>query len=248
MQEHKRHRGAAGRIADEKIGPEPKRATQEVIERFKSLADLAGTVSDALDELGIVGCVGASELRPTIPDRRIVGCAITVRNAPQRRDPHINVTENHNLMTEVEGINQADPGDVLVIEGLRHISNMGGIMATTAKRQGLAGAVVDGGVRDVGHSRSLGFPIWSRDISPVTGKWRIVTEEINVPVTIAGIKVHPGDLVVADETGVCFVPQDLIAEVLKRCEAADKKEEAWVSGLDKGMSIPELVKKIYGLK
>ena len=248
MPERKRPKGAAGRMSDDKIGPEPKRAKKAVIERFKSLKDLSGTVSDVLDQMGIVGCVGASELRPTIPDTCIVGTAITVRNVPQRRNTHVNSTENQVLMAEIEGINQADPGDVLVIEGLRHISNMGGIMATTAKRQGLAGAVVDGGVRDIGHSRSIGFPIWSKDVSPITGKWRVVTEKINVKVTIAGIAVQPGDLVIADETGVCFVPQDLIEDVLERCEAADKKEEKWIEGLDQGMSIPDLVKKIYGSK
>jgi 4-hydroxy-4-methyl-2-oxoglutarate aldolase len=171
--------------------------------------------------------------------------AITVRNVPQRRDTYINCTEKKNLMTEVEGIHQAEPGDVLVIQGLRKTSNMGGIMATTAKRQGLAGAVVDGGVRDIGHSRSIDFPVWSKDVSPVTGKWRIVTEEINGKVTICGIPVQAGDLVVADETGICFVPQHLIEDVLEQCEATDNKEEKWVQGLEKGMSIPDLVKQIF---
>ena len=59
--------------------------------------------------------------------------------------------------------------------------------------------MVDGGVRDVGQSRSIGFPIWSRDISPITGKWRCVTVEVNGPVSIAGLAVRPGDLVIADE-------------------------------------------------
>ena len=245
MPERKQHKGSAGRVPDERIGPQPKRPKKAVIERYQKLKDATGTISDVLDQMGIVGCIGASELRPTISNASIVGIAITVRNVPQRRNTHVNSTEKQVLMAEVEGIHQADPGDVLVIQGLRDISNMGGIMATTAKRQGIAGAVVDGGVRDVGHSRSIDFPIWSRDVSPVTGKWRIVTEEINGKVTIAGITVQPGDLVIADETGVCFVPQNLIEDVLERCEAADKKEEKWVQGLDKGMSIPDLVKQIF---
>ena len=151
-------------------------------------------------------------------------------------------------MAEIEGVNQAEPGDVLVIQGLRDISNMGGIIATISKRQGLAGAVVDGGIRDIGHSRSLNFPIWSKDVSPITGKWRVVTEEINGKVTIHGISVQPGDLVIADETGVCFVPQNLIEDVLKKCEAIHDKEGEWVENLDKGLSIPAIVKKIYAKK
>ena len=245
MAKSRRHKGSAGRVPDERIGSTPPRPAKGIIERYQKLNDATGTISDVLDQMGIVGCIGASELRPTIPTARIVGIAITVRNVPQRRNTHVNSTEKQVLMAEVEGIHQADPGDILVIEGLPHISNMGGIMATTAKRQGLAGAVVDGGVRDVGHSRSIDFPIWSKDISPVTGKWRLVTEEINGKVTIMGISVQPGDLVVADETGVCFVPQHLIDDVLERCEAADQKENKWVQGLDKGMSIPDLVKQIF---
>lgn len=239
------HKGSAGVLADDRIGAAPRRAKKSVIERFLKLNDLSGTVSDILDGMGIVGCVGASILRPTIPAARIVGTAITVRNVPQRKDPHVVATANTNFMAEIEGIHQADPGDVLVIQGLRDISNMGGVMATTAKRQRLAGAVVDGGVRDIGHSRSLDFPIWSKDVSPITGKWRIVTEQVNVKVTIHGISVEPGDLVIADETGVCFVPLRLIDEVLERCEAVHNKEGGWVENLDKGLKIPDLVKKIY---
>jgi 4-hydroxy-4-methyl-2-oxoglutarate aldolase len=170
---------------------------------------------------------------------------MTVRNTPQPLDPHLAVTQNDNLMSEVEGINQCEPGDILVIQGLSDISNMGGIMATIASRQGLAGAIVDGGVRDVGHSRRLNFPIWSKDISPITGKWRCATQQINGVVTVMGVSVTPGDLVIADETGVCFVPEDLILEVLELCEAADAKEAEWVQRLDEGMSIPDLVQKIY---
>ena len=87
---------------------------------------------------------------------------------------------------------------------------------------------MDGGIRDVHHSRSLGFPLWSRDISPVTGKWRAVTQEINGPVSIGGVAVEAGDLVIADETGVCFVPARLIEEVLVECEEIHSKEEDWI--------------------
>lgn len=245
MPAHQQHKGSAGRLPDSRIGPQPKRVSKEIITRFEKLKDMAGTVSDVLDQMGIVGCVGTSSLRPTIASARVVGTAITVRNVTQRNAPYANAERKEVRMAEVEGINQAEPGDVLVIQGLRNISNMGGIMATIAERQGLAGAVVDGGIRDVGHSRSLNFPIWSKDISPVTGKWRAVTEEVNGPVVIDGISIQAGDLVIADETGVCFVPQHLVEEVIKRCEAAASKEDSWSDALDKGMSIPDIVKRIY---
>jgi 4-hydroxy-4-methyl-2-oxoglutarate aldolase len=87
--------------------------------------------------------------------------------------------------------------------------------------------------------------VWSKNVSPITGKWRCVTQEINGPINVFGIGVNPGDLVVADETGICFVPQALIEDVLALCEAADAKEAEWVEKLDAGLSIPDLVKRIY---
>lgn len=240
-----KHKGNAGFISDDRIGPSPRPIDPGIIARYKKLNDATGTISDILDARGIKGTIPASRLRPTIADACIVGRAVTVRNTPQVLDPFHAVQRNDNLMCEVEGINQADPGDVLVIQGLEGISNMGGIMATIASRQQLSGAVVDGGVRDVGHSRKLGFPVWSKDVSPITGKWRCITQEINGPVAIHGVTVHPGDLVVADETGICFIPQDIIEAVLVECEAADAKEIEWVEKLNAGLSIPDLVKRIY---
>jgi regulator of RNase E activity RraA len=82
-------------------------------------------------------------------------------------------------MAEFEAHNLAQKGDVLVIQGVADVSNMGGISAQTGKRQGEIGAIVQGGVRDVAHSRALDYPVWASDITPVTGKWRIETMEIN---------------------------------------------------------------------
>jgi len=73
-------------------------------------------------------------------------------------------------------------------------------------------------VRDIAHSRALGYPVWASDITPVTGKWRLETVEINGPIQIGGVRVAPGDLVVADDTGVCFIPRDVVLEVLEGAE------------------------------
>lgn len=148
------------------------RLPNEILTGFSNLADLAGTVSDAMDELGIIGVVPASVLKPTIPNSRLVGPAVTVRNIPQNTQAYKGAKERISKMAEIEGHNLSQPGDVLVIEGLDNISNMGGISASIGKRQGEAGAIVEGAIRDVDHSRSIGFPIWSRGISPITGKWR----------------------------------------------------------------------------
>ena len=161
-------------------------------------------------------------LRPTIPGRTIAGPALTVRNILQRIDPLDGARRQVNRMAEFEAHNLAQPGDVLVIQGVPNVSNMGGISAQTGKRQGEVGAIVQGGVRDIAHSRALGYPVWASDITPVTGKWRLETVEINGPIQIGEVRVAPGDLVVADDTGVCFIPRDVVLEVL---EGAEKKAQ-----------------------
>src|SRR3954449_5630102 len=149
-----------------------------------------------MDELGIPGgVIGASVLRPTMPGSTIVGPATTLRNRLQRIDPLQGARDHVNKMAEFESHNLATPGDVLVIQGVANVSNMGGISAQTGKRQGEIGAIVMGGVRDVAHSRTLGYPVWATDITPVTGKWRIETVEINGAVQIGDIRVMPGDLI-----------------------------------------------------
>jgi 4-hydroxy-4-methyl-2-oxoglutarate aldolase len=145
-------------------------------------------------------------------------------------------------MAEYECHNLAQPGDVLVIQGVPHVSNLGGMSSQVGKRQGEVGAIVEGGVRDIGHSRSIDFPVWSTDISPATGKWRLEAAEINGPVVICGVKVSPGDLVVADDTGVCFIPRERIVEVLEGSEKKSKTEEARCKEIDEGMPVTEIVR------
>lgn len=194
-----------------------------LIEGFRSLGDASGIVSDIMDELGIVGAVAASRLAPTIAGARLVGSALTVRNVPLNQHPYEAAQAKVNKMAEFEAHNLAQPGDVLVIEGVPGISNMGGISAQTGKRQGEEGAIVSGGIRDVEHSQRVGYPVWASEVTPITGKWRIETVEINGDVDIHGVRVSPGDIVLADSTGVCFVPLDKAPQVL---ELALKKHAA----------------------
>src|SRR5215471_4545873 len=231
-----------GRIAPERIRlmttPRP---PDGAVERFLAIGDPTGLVSDAMDELGIpLGVIGASVLKPTIPGTTMVGPALTVRNVLQRADPLEGARNHVNRMGEFEAHNLASQGDVLVIQGVAHVSNMGGISALTGKRQGEIGAIVHGGVRDVAHSRAIGYPIWASDLTPVTGKWRIETVEINGPVQIGETLIAPGDLVIADDTGVCFIPRDVVLEVLDNAEQKAKAEAVRCKAIDDGVPVPDI--------
>jgi 4-hydroxy-4-methyl-2-oxoglutarate aldolase len=135
-----------------------------------------------------------------------------------------------------------------VIQGVPNMSNMGGISAQTGKRQGEVGAIVQGDVRDIAHSRALDYPVWSSDITPVTGKWRLETVEINGPIEIGEVRVAPGDLVVADDTGVCFIPRDVVLEVLEGAEKKAKAEEVRRKAIDDGIPVPDISRATYGEK
>jgi 4-hydroxy-4-methyl-2-oxoglutarate aldolase len=208
------------------------RLDKDILEGFRALGDLSGTTSDALDECRLAGVVPGSTLKPTDPGARIVGQALTVLN--QRRE---STSLQKSGLGEIEAHNLAEPGDVLVIQGVAGISSMGGVSAAVGKRQGEAGAIVDGAVRDIDHSRRIGYPIWCSSVSPITGKWRIQTVAVNRPVSIAGVSVRPGDLVIADEVGVCFVPFERAAEVLAVAQSLARREEERLAKLASGMAL-----------
>lgn len=239
-----------GRIAADRIRmqstPKP---PSGAVERFLALGDCSGIISDVMDELGIpAGIVGASTLKPTIPGQVICGPALTVRNIAQRVDALAGARASLNKMAEFEAHNLAEDGDVLVIEGVPGMSNMGGISALTGKRAGERGSIVMGGIRDIPHSRSIGYPIWASEITPITGKWRLETVEINGTVMIGDVRVAAGDLVVADDTGVCFIPGDKIMPVLELCEKKARAEEIRCQAIENGIPVPEISRSTYGEK
>lgn len=238
-----------GKIPRDAIGMlEIPRFDAATIAGFHALADLTGTVSDAMDEMGLHGVVPTSELRPTIPGSRLVGPALTLRNIEQRDQPYKGARDRISRMAEIEAHNLAQPGDVLVIEGVDGISNMGGLSATIGKRQGEVGAIVDGGVRDVEQARAIGFPTWSRSISSITGKWRLQTVSVNAPIRVCGVQVRPGDLVVADEGGICFVPREAVEAVLVRAREIAEGEARRYADIDAGVPVPELARRTHVYK
>jgi 4-hydroxy-4-methyl-2-oxoglutarate aldolase len=193
--------------------------------RFLALTDLSSTVSDALDELGIGGVVAGTRLAPLLEDSRVCGPAVTMRSVA---DPH------PAQAVDDRAIYAAGPaGGVIVIDlsGAEGAAGLGGIGATIAARAGLAGVVVDGPVRDAASLRELGLPVWSRGRTPVSRRGRASTVEQGGVVSLSGVPVHAGDLVLGDSTGVCVVPAGRAAEVLDRCEAIEAAEAALLERL-----------------
>jgi regulator of RNase E activity RraA len=145
----------------------------------------------------------------------------------------------------MDAIDSAPAGSVYVLvfpDGL-DIGGVGGLMSTTMKFRGLAGAVVDASVRDVPQIKRLQFPVYSRGIVPSTsvGHYRFVAS--NVPVMCAGVKVNPKDIIVADEDGIAVVPAEKAAEVLKRAQELDNSEHAMYPFIEKFKSLKEAVAK-----
>jgi 4-hydroxy-4-methyl-2-oxoglutarate aldolase len=189
------------------------------------------SVADAVDQ--VVGRRGflSHEMRPRV-EGKFVGRAVTalMREAtPDKATPQLSARHS------VEMIDAAKPGEVgiIVIENGLDVAGLGGLMGTAAKARGMAGMVIDGGVRDLGEVRSLGLPVYARSVVPSSSVGRYATVASQIPVRCAGVEIKPGDIIVAGEDGVVAVPQERAVEVLKRAREIDERESKMVPLIQK---------------
>lgn len=221
------------------------RPSTEIINAFMELDGLTPTVSDVLDSLGINGTISASRLRPVIKGKKIVGPAITIRYIPESNTHDYGyLNKERTKLADRDVYALGEKGDVPVFDasGLGDVSVMGGLSTLVAKKWGMAGNIIDGGVRDIDTIYNLDYPVWSTGQTPLTGKYRVEAMEINGPISIAGIRVNPGDLIVADDSGVVVIPYEKVEEVLEKTIVATKKEEEVIKLFESGASIEELSK------
>lgn len=145
----------------------------------------------------------SGRLAPLAPGMRVAGSALTVEVRP-----------GDNLMIHV-ALAIAQPGDVIVVDGKGDLSSalMGEIMSQQAKALGIAGVVIDGAVRDSEAIRELGFPMWAAGLNP-NGPTKSVAGRVNHPVSIGGVTVNPGDLIVGDADGITVVERSKAASLL----------------------------------
>src|SRR5262249_11764582 len=122
-------------------------------------------------------------------------------------------------------------GDVAVIDARMEtpVSVLGRLAANAAAPLGLARLIADGAVRDVDQIAAAGLPLWSRSVTPRSGKSRAEAVSVNAPVQCGGVQVAPGDLAVADATGICFVPVELVDDVAARVLEVTAAEAGGVS-------------------
>jgi regulator of RNase E activity RraA len=205
---------------------------RELVEGFRAVG--TSTLGDILDGMGLQGVICG--LRALKDGTGLVGPAVTVKEVSGVLGTY--GTEDFAIGKVID---YAKPGDVLVFDnGGKEISTWGGLASTAAKIKGIEGVVIDGGCRDADQIVGLDFPVFSRHITPTTGKTRIKILEVNGIVQCGGIRISPGDIIVADQTGIIVVPQDKARDILEKAEEAEKAEEHFVEELKKGKTFSEI--------
>ncbi len=208
-----------------------------LIEGFRTTE--VASVADAIEQLYGKQNYMFHDMRPLFKTK-FAGPAVTVL---LKREEHKEGAAASSGM--IDAIDNAPAGSVYVMaldDGLNY-GAVGGLMATTMKVRGLTGAIVDGSIRDLPQIQRLQFPIYSRGVSPGTTIGHFRFAGVNVPVTCAGVKVNPKDIITADEDGVVVVPFEKAAEILKKAQELDYSEHSTYPFIEKLKSLKEAVAK-----
>ena len=203
------------------------RAAAEVIQTLGEQG--VATVHEAQGRTGLLN----PAMRPIYPSAKVAGSAIT-----------ISCQSGDNLMIHA-AIEVCQPGDVLVVVTTSESTDgmFGELLATSCQAHGIAGLVIDAGVRDVADLTAMDFPVWSKAIS-AQGTVKATPGSVNIDVVCAGAIVRPGDVVIGDVDGVVVVKRELAAEIAVLGQKRVEKEQQSRTKLKAG----ELGVDFYGLR
>jgi len=203
----------------------------EIVQRCQTIG--TSTWSDALDQCGIASVVRGLVQRSG--RGRFAGFAVTARERAGALGSFPRAEFGVGKMIAAIG-----PGDVLMADvGGADVSTFGGLAALATRKCGAAAVVIDGACRDIEEIRAADLWLASRSVTPTTGKTRLKLEALGEPVTIGGIAVRPGDLVVGDDTGIVVIPRGDLARVLETAERMLATDAALEQALHAGKSFSE---------
>lgn len=213
----------------------PNRPSDELVEGFRALLSVYSPsclVADSMERAGVMH----SSIKP-VSGRRFVGVALTVKLFPG------------DLVDCLDALSVAKKGDAIVVDacGETETSVWGGLMSGLCMQKGVAGAVVDGAVRDIDEIRDIGFPLWARAVVPRSThspySKRLEPIEINVPINCGGVLVYPGDIILADEIGVVVISKENAENVLAKAKELAQNEERTRQRIREGKTVEELLQE-----
>ena len=210
----------------------------ELVAQFRHVE--VASVSDALEQIIHKRMYMTHRMQPIFTSK-FAGYARTVQ---LKKDEGNNDPEALTGMLEAIDQGSTDSVYVMAVEDGEDIAGMGGLMGTAMAVRGYAGAIIDGGVRDVAYLRKIGFPVFATGIVPSTSVHHYKFGGGQVPVACNGVPVNPGDIVVADSDGVAVVPKANAQAVLTLAQQMDYKEHSMYALIEQWKSIVQAVKKV----